>query len=99
MLFKGSEIEGINFKFKVNIMKIMNVNGTNVSENCKIELKGNPKRVGSKAWMRYEEYADAKTIGEYLTAGGLLADLRYDSTKGFLKILEKFEKGNIVKVG
>ena len=80
--------------------KILNVNGTHVSTDCKIKMKDNPKRVGSKAFLRYEQYAGSKTIGEYLDKGGLPADLKWDQKKEFLQLLEKYDsKANkIVKI-
>jgi len=66
----------------------LNVNGKLVNEDCKIKVGENKKRVGSKAWLRYNAYADSKTVGEYLTSGGLREDLRWDDKKGFLQLLE-----------
>ena len=71
-------------------MKFLNINGTTVTPDCKINLIANPKRTGSKSWVRYEEYCDSKTIQEYLDNGGLKEDLRWDEKKKFLTILEKY---------
>jgi phage protein D len=47
-------------------------------------VKENPKR-GSSA-ERYELYRKAKTVGDYLAAGGLRADLRWDEDHGYIQI-------------
>jgi len=80
--------------------KILNVNGTHVSTDCKIQMKSNPKRVGSKAYLRYEQYASSKTVGEYLENGGLPADLKWDQKKEFLQLLEKYDSkdNKVVKI-
>ena len=78
---------------------VINVSGKIVNEDCKIEYnKENKKRVGSKSWMRYEEYKGSKTVGEFLSNGGKKEDLRWDMEKGFLKILEVFDYKSKKKV-
>ena len=77
---------------------IKSLGDVNVNSVCKLEMKKNPKRVGSKAWERYEMYEDAKSVGEYLEKGGNVADLRYDYAKGFLELSEKWVKGAIIKI-
>lgn len=74
---------------------VCNINGLNVSTECKIEVVANPKRPGSKAHQRYEAYAKAHTIGEYLDRGGLKADLRYDHSHKFLTLLEIVKEGKV----
>ena len=65
---------------------IININGNLVGNDCGIKYNDvNLKRIGSKAWIRFEEYMKSKTIGEFLKLGGLKADLRYDLNKGFFK--------------
>jgi len=75
---------------------VCNINGINVSNNCRIELAANPKRAGSKAHERYAAYAESHTVGEYLDNGGLKADLRYDAGKGFLTLLDVVVDGKLV---
>ena len=70
---------------------IINVDGILVSDECKIDIGNNVKRVGSKSWMRFEEYMGSKNVGEYLEKGGLKADLRWDVKKGFVKLVEKWD--------
>lgn len=48
--------------------------------------KNNPKREGSKSFDRYENYAVAGTVGEYIAAGGTYADLKYDAEHGFVSV-------------
>jgi hypothetical protein len=67
------------------------INDVKVCDSTVIEYRTNPKRIGKKAWARYEEYQDATTIGEYLElteSKFAKADLRYDHNKGFLTIIE-----------
>jgi len=77
---------------------VCNINGINVGNECHIKCASNPKRPGSKAHMRYEAYAKATTVKEYLEMGGLKADLRYDHDKGFLELLEVIQDGKIVEL-
>jgi len=48
--------------------------------------KTNPKREGSKAFTNYALYRTSKTVGDFLDAGGTMADVRYDSNKGFITL-------------
>ena len=75
---------------------VCNINGLNVSVECRIECVPNPKRAGSKAHERYETYAMSTTVGEYLANGGLKADLRYDNNKGFLRVMEIIREGKLI---
>lgn len=81
---------------ETSVQIVCNINGINVADACKIDVKPNPKRAGSKAFARYALYESAKTVGEYLRNGGIKADLRYDQSKGHLVILEKVLDGHIV---
>jgi hypothetical protein len=49
-------------------------------------LVPNPKKVGSKAWHRFNLYKDGMTPGEYLRAGGTREDLHWDEKRGFIAI-------------
>lgn len=51
-------------------------------------VKKNPKREGSKAHSRFQKYLGSKTVQEYLERTGTVADLKYDSMKGFIEIVE-----------
>lgn len=69
---------------------VANINGVNVENSTKIKyIDSNPKRKGSKAHARFEAYMKSKTVEEFLKLGGLKADLRYDSDKGFVEITKK----------
>ena len=48
----------------------------------------NPKKVGSKAWDRFEKYKHAKSIGEATQAGANWQDVSVDFEKGFLKVMD-----------
>lgn len=49
-------------------------------------VAANPKRVGSKAHATFEKYAGAKTVGDFITAGGTYEALAWDSARGFISI-------------
>ena len=51
-------------------------------------VKSNPKREGSKAHARFSKYMGSKTVEEYLANGGTKGDLKYDSEKEFITIVE-----------
>ena len=46
----------------------------------------NPKRVGTKAFDRYEAYKSATSLEEMRTLGGLHADYTWDLQKGFVTV-------------
>lgn len=46
----------------------------------------NPKREGSKSHKRFALYKNGMTVGEFVDAGGLFADLAWDSERGFVSI-------------
>ena len=48
----------------------------------------NPKKVGSKAWDKFEKYKHAKSIGEATQAGANWQDVSVDFEKGFLKVMD-----------
>lgn len=64
------------------------VNETPVSDEAKItfNVKSNPKREGSKAHARFQNYMKARTVAEYLELGGTTADLKYDWEKSFIEV-------------
>lgn len=57
-------------------------------ENQKIRVlvKDNPKRPSSASFGRFELYKTCKTTDEFLAAGGLSADLRYDVEHEFIEL-------------
>jgi len=50
-----------------------------------ILVKENPKREGTGAFDRFELYKKAKTVAEFISAGGSAADVRYDEKAGYIK--------------
>lgn len=48
--------------------------------------KENPKREGSKAYKTFGLYAKAKTVEDFIKAGGSTADLRFDEKAGHIKV-------------
>ena len=53
--------------------------------------KDNPKKVGSKAWDRYEQYKDANPISQAMEKKAGWQDLTADFEKGFLKIMKDMD--------
>eukprot|EP00913_Durusdinium_trenchii_P031352 g29357.t1 len=51
-------------------------------------VQENPKRKGSDSWKRYEEYKQAKTVGEALQLGSWKGDLKHDFDHRFLHFKE-----------
>jgi len=49
-------------------------------------VKDNPKREGSTSYDRFELYKKNKTVASFLEAGGTSGDIRYDVTKGYIKL-------------
>lgn len=73
-----------------NTAVVANINGVNVENSTVLKYQeNNPKRKGSKAYTRFEKYMKATTVAKFLELGGLKADLRYDSEKGFVEIVKK----------
>jgi hypothetical protein len=50
----------------------------------KVVVEGNPKR--GTAAKRFELYKTSKTVGDYLAAGGLKADVNWDAGKGWITV-------------
>lgn len=57
------------------------------NRKLKLLTKGNPKRAGSASYNRFEFYRNAKTVQAFLDAGGTLADVKYDSGKGYIEVV------------
>ena len=49
-----------------------------------VKFQSNPKRPGTKAHRRYENYKKAKTVGEFYDLGGTTLDFNNDLNRGFL---------------
>ena len=56
-------------------------------------VKDNPKRPSSKAYARYAHYKVGMTVKEFVELAGPegLADIKYDSTKGFITLVSPEE--------
>lgn len=68
--------------------------GVSVKINKDAEIRiietTNPKRPNSSAYARYEKYRNGMKVEDYLTKhGGQLADIRWDTGKGFIELVEK----------
>ena len=51
-----------------------------------ITATGNPKRPSSASHTRFEKYRNGMTVKEALANGVTMADVRFDSSKGFIKL-------------
>jgi hypothetical protein len=49
-------------------------------------VQGNPKRWGTPSHVRFAPYKDGMSTDEFLSAGGIKADLRWDAKHGFIQI-------------
>ena len=69
--------------------KRQRLDSTLYSPNTPIQfLQNNPKQPTSMSYARYEKYKVAKTIKEYFELGGTRADLKYDTSRGYMRILD-----------
>lgn len=59
-------------------------NGVDREAKINVLVDENPKR--GAAAERFALYAKAKTVGDYVAAGGTLADIRWDTKKGFISL-------------
>ena len=55
-------------------------------------LQDNPKQPTSMSYARYEKYKAAKTIEEYFQLGGTRGDIKYDTARGYMRILKTKEE-------
>lgn len=46
----------------------------------------NPKKAGSASHARFELYKVGMTVDEFVAAGGTIADVKWDSERGFIKL-------------
>ena len=51
--------------------------------------EANPKQPGSKAFERYNQYREARTVADAIKQGASREDLQNDRKKGFLKMTGK----------
>lgn len=57
---------------------------------CRVEfVQANPKKRGSAAYLRYDRYKRARTIGEATRVGASSADLKNDLDKGYMQVLQQ----------
>ena len=68
---------------------IKSVSFEDLRPESKIEFVKNAKKKGTKSGDRYHAYSQAKTVKEAFDKGALKPDLKYDLSRGFLKIGEK----------
>lgn len=59
-------------------------NTINHGAKITVLVEGNPKRGG--AAERFALYGKAKTVGDYIDAGGKASDIRWDANKGFISL-------------
>lgn len=80
-------------------MKKYKVVGSNVQlcdEDIRV-IQDNPKRLGTKAYERYQKYRLAKTKKEFLEFGGTMADFKHDLKKYYISIIETDEVKTVDK--
>lgn len=56
------------------------------TRKIKLLVKENPKREGSASYDRFELYRKAKTVADFVEAGGSTADVRYDEKAGYIQV-------------
>ncbi len=49
-------------------------------------VKENPKRAGSDSHKRFSLYKTAKTVADFLKAGGTSSDISWDADHKFIKV-------------
>lgn len=52
----------------------------------KVLVEENPKKNGSASRERFEHYFKAKTVGDFLAAGGTYADVAYDVGRQHIQV-------------
>lgn len=60
--------------------------GVNDPRKLKLLVKENPKRITSESYARFELYRGVKTVGQYIEAGGRMADITYDVNHEFIEV-------------
>jgi hypothetical protein len=60
--------------------------GIDMTTRISIECR-NPKLVGSKSFLRYEQFKFSRSVSEFLGCGGTVPDLLHDMSKGFIRII------------
>lgn len=80
----GASSTGSKDQFKLNeeqkaMLKRVNKEGKPIKYDQR-----NPKREGSMSFKRYEAYKAATTVAEFLSLGGVTADLAFDYSHGYL---------------
>lgn len=73
-------------------------NAIDESDRIRVLVKKNPKRKGSEAWARFNDYRDGMLVLEWYNLnlkkrghhgrGSAANDLRYDESKGFIEIVK-----------
>lgn len=56
------------------------------AQKIKLLVKENPKRPGSASFERYDLYKKAKTVGDFIDAGGKSADIAYDVKHEYIEL-------------
>lgn len=66
--------------------------------SIRVKREDNPKRPGSRTWLRYHVYKVSKTEKDFIdmceklklgTRAEILNDLRYDSKQGFIELQDQ----------
>lgn len=55
-------------------------------KRIKVLSDENPKRAGSRAFKIFSKYETGQTVVEFVKKGGTLADLKYDTSHGYVEV-------------
>lgn len=55
-------------------------------EKITVEVKENPKREGTASAGRFDIYKNNMTVAKFLELGGTLADIAYDTRRGYISV-------------
>ena len=61
--------------------------GDYAAREIRVLVTSNPKQVNSKSRARFDLYRDGMTVEEYLAAGGIWPDIRWDLERGFIELV------------
>lgn len=66
--------------------KTAGVRAESAARKITLVAKENPKRKDSSSFKRFALYKSGMTVGDFIAKGGTMADVNYDSAKGYVKV-------------
>ena len=57
-----------------------------------LRVEHNPKRKGTKAFVKFERYRNKMTVKEFIESGGTYTSLKWDTEHGFIAVNETKEQ-------